>query len=489
MLFNSFQFLLFFPIVTVIYFLLPFKYRWLHLLIASCIFYAAFIPVYLLILFLTIIVDYIAGILIASAEGRKRKSFLILSIVVNVGILCVFKYYNFFIENINEFIHQSGIVTHDLPYLNIILPIGLSFHTFQAMSYTIEVYRGNQKPERHFGIYALYVMFYPQLVAGPIERPQNLLHQFHEKKIFDYNSVVSGLRLMMWGLFKKVVIADRLALFTDPVFSNPHEYQPLILVTATFFFAFQIFCDFSGYSDMAIGAARVMGFKLMKNFDKPYQSKSISEFWSRWHISLSTWFKDYLYISLGGNRVSIPRWYFNLFFVFLVSGFWHGANWTFIVWGALHGFYLVFAIVSKKYREKFSRRTRIEKIAWLNCSLQVIATFILVLLAWVFFRANSVKDAIYILQKFPIAFGDFFLLLRGQNVIGTNLPVDLITIGFSFLLIIFMETFHYFGTKRNIVHLFDKQPSSLRWAAYYVVILMILFFGVFESRQFIYFQF
>ncbi len=489
MLFNSFQFLLFFPIVTVIYFLLPFRYRWLHLLISSCVFYTAFIPVYILILFLTIIVDYIAGILIANAVGRKRKLFLILSIVVNVGILCVFKYYNFFIDNINDLIHQFGATTYDLPYLNIILPIGLSFHTFQAMSYTIEVYRGNQKPERHFGIYALYVMFYPQLVAGPIERPQNLLHQFHEKKYFDYPNVVSGLRLMMWGLFKKVVIADRLALFTDPVFNNPHEYQPLVLVTATFFFAFQIFCDFSGYSDMAIGAARVMGFKLMKNFDKPYRSKSVSEFWSRWHISLSTWFKDYLYISLGGNRVTIPRWYFNLFFVFLVSGFWHGANWTFIVWGALHGFYLVFAIVSKKYRETFSRVTRIEKIAWLNSSLQIIVTFILVLLAWVFFRANSVSDAIYILQRFPTAVMDLFLLLKGQNVFGTNLPVGLITIGFSFLLIVLMEAFHYLQTKRNIVQLFDKQPGLFRWGAYYAVILIILFFGVFESRQFIYFQF
>jgi alginate O-acetyltransferase complex protein AlgI len=489
MLFNSFQFLIFFPVVTVIYFLLPHKYRWLHLLLASCVFYMAFIPVYLLILVLTIVVDYIAGILIARAEGRKRKWFLVLSIIANVGILCVFKYYNFFIENINEFIHRLGYVTYDLPYLDIILPIGLSFHTFQAMSYTIEVYRGKQKPERHFGIYALYVMFYPQLVAGPIERPQNLLHQFHDKKQFDYTAVVSGLRLMMWGLFKKVVIADRLALLTDPVFNGPHEYKPIVLVTATFFFAFQIFCDFSGYSDMAIGAARVMGFKLMKNFDKPYQSRSISEFWSRWHISLSTWFRDYLYISLGGNRVSVPRWYFNLFFVFLVSGFWHGANWTFIAWGALHGFYLVFAIISKKYREKVILFTGIGKYKWLNSGLQVAITFILVLLAWVFFRANSIREAIYILQQFPLAVRDAFLLLKGQNVIGANLPLDLATIGVSFLLIIFLEAFHYLQRRKDITGIFNKQPVFIRWSAYYAIILIILFFGVFESRQFIYFQF
>lgn len=489
MLFNSFQFLIFFPVVTIIYFLLPHRYRWLHLLTASCVFYMAFIPVYLLILVLTIVVDYIAGIMIAGSYGKRRKWYLVLSIVANVSILAVFKYYNFFIENINAVIHQAGFETYDLPYLNIILPIGLSFHTFQAMSYTIEVYRGNQKPERHFGIYALYVMFYPQLVAGPIERPQNLLHQFHAKKKFDYSGIVSGLRLMIWGLFKKAVIADRLALLTDPVFNSPHEYMPIVLVTATFFFAFQIFCDFSGYSDIAIGAARVMGFKLMKNFDKPYQSRSISEFWSRWHISLSTWFKDYLYISLGGNRVSVPRWFFNLFFVFLVSGFWHGANWTFIVWGALHGFYLVFAIISKKYRDKINRLFRIEKIKWLDNGLQVTTTFILVLLAWVFFRANSVNEAIYILKQFPLAIRDIFSLVRGENVIGANMPIDIYTTVCCFLLIAFLEVFHYIQRQNDIIRLFDRQPLLIRWSAYYTAILLIFFFGVFDSRQFIYFQF
>ncbi|MGZ5286161.1 MAG: MBOAT family O-acyltransferase, partial [Flavisolibacter sp.] len=352
MLFNSIEFLFFFPIVTILYFVLPHKWRWLHLLIASCVFYMAFIPIYLLILFFTIIIDYIAGIMIENATGRRRKNYLIMSIVANVGVLAVFKYYNFFIENINQLFHSWNITTSNVPYLDIILPIGLSFHTFQAMSYTIEVYRGKYKAEKHFGIYALYVMFYPQLVAGPIERPQNVLPQFHEKKFFNYDNVTDGLKLMMWGMFKKVVIADRLVQLTDPVFNDPHAYSPMVIVLAAIFFSFQIFCDFSGYSDIALGSARVMGFKLMKNFDRPYQARSISEFWKRWHISLSTWFRDYLYISLGGNRVSIPRWYFNLFFVFLVSGFWHGANWTFVIWGALHGFYLVFAIISEKARDR-----------------------------------------------------------------------------------------------------------------------------------------
>lgn len=387
MLFNSFAFFLFFPIVTVIYFLLPHKFRWIHLLVSSCVFYMAFIPVYIFILFFTIIIDYIAGIVIENAEGRKRKMFLVLSLVSNIGVLAVFKYYNFFIENLNALLTGMHI-DNALPILQIALPIGLSFHTFQAMSYTIEVYRGHHKAERHFGIYALYVMFYPQLVAGPIERPQNLLYQFHQRKYFDYDSVVNGLKLMMWGLFKKVVIADRLAIITDPIFKAPRHHTHIDILVAAFFFSFQIFCDFSGYSDIAIGAARVMGFRLMKNFDRPYNAKSISEFWKRWHISLSTWFRDYLYISLGGNRVSVPRWYFNILVVFIISGFWHGANWTFIVWGALHGFYFIFAKVTFNARQKINNAIGITRVKWLYDFIQVFITFTLVMLAWIFFQGK-----------------------------------------------------------------------------------------------------
>ncbi len=489
MLFNSFQFLVFFPVVVTIYFLLPHKFRWLHLLIASCVFYAAFIPAYILILAATIIIDYYAGIMIGRSAGKRRKWYLVLSIVANVSILCVFKYYNFFVENINALIHQLGMTTYDLPYWHIILPIGLSFHTFQAMSYTIEVYRGKQKPETHFGIYALYVMFFPQLVAGPIERPQNLLPQFHEKKYFRYDNVVSGLRLMIWGLFKKVVIADRLAIVTDPVFNDPQNHTPLALAIATFFFTFQIFCDFSGYSDMAIGGARVMGFKLMTNFKRPYQSKSISEFWSRWHISLSTWFRDYLYISLGGNRVSIPRWYFNLFFVFLVSGFWHGANWTFIAWGALHGFYLVFAIITKNAREGIAKAIGLTKLPWLYNSLQVLTTFVLVMISWVFFRANSMSDAIYIFQQFPKLIQQIPQLNHAFQLLGINFTMDLFGLMLSFFLIFFLEAFHYFQERKDVTLIFNRQKAFVRWGVYYAAILIILFYGVFENREFIYFQF
>lgn len=264
MLFNSFEFLLFFPIVTILYFIIPHRWRWLHLLLASCIFYIAFIPVYIFILVFTIIVDYYAGCLIEKSNGRKRKALLLMSVAANILILAVFKYYNFFVENVNSLFH---LVSKDykISYLNLILPIGLSFHTFQAMSYTIEVYRGNQKAEKHFGIYALYVLFYPQLVAGPIERPQNLLHQFREKHSYDIYRIYDGLKLMLWGLFKKVVIADRLSIYVDSVYGDIWHYSGLNLIVATLFFAIQIYCDFSGYSDIAIGSAKVMGFKLMTN--------------------------------------------------------------------------------------------------------------------------------------------------------------------------------------------------------------------------------
>ncbi len=496
MLFNSLSFLLFFPVVTLIYFLLPHKWRWLHLLAASCIFYMYFIPVYILILIFTIVIDYIAGIMIEKAEGPRRKLFLVMSIVANVGVLAFFKYYNFFVANIHSAFNINGGSGWSLPLLNIILPIGLSFHTFQAMSYTIEVYRKRFPAERHFGIYSLYVMFYPQLVAGPIERPQNVLPQMHEKKRFDYDNVTDGLKLMMWGMFKKVVIADRLVKLTDPVFNHPRDHTPLALLLTAVFFSFQIFCDFSGYSDIALGSARVMGFRLMTNFDKPYQSRDVSEFWKRWHISLSTWFRDYLYISLGGNRVSIPRWYFNLFFVFLVSGFWHGANWTFIAWGALHGFYLVFAIFSHKARKRMNEASGITRIPWLYTLFQVLVTYSLVTFAWIFFRANTLKDALYIGGKMPsalVALGK--LVVPGhlspayiRNSLG-NIPVYQSDLVLSFVLIFFLEMVHLVQRKRSIIAMVKQKPLAVRWGLYYLLLIAIIFFGVYENRQFIYFQF
>jgi D-alanyl-lipoteichoic acid acyltransferase DltB (MBOAT superfamily) len=476
MLFNSIDFVVFFIVVTAVYYLLPHKYRWLHLLLASCIFYMAFVPIYILILFATIIIDYFAGIYIEKTSSQK-KLFLIFSLIANIGVLVVFKYYNFFIDNVNAL---SGA---DIPLLNILLPIGLSFHTFQAMSYTIEVYRGNQKAEKHFGIYALYVMFYPQLVAGPIERPQNILHQFHEKKSFSYENVVSGMKMMAWGLFKKVVIADRLAVYVNEVFDHYGSYQGLPVLIAIVFFALQIYFDFSAYSDIALGSARTLGFNLMVNFKNPYFSTSISEFWSRWHISLSTWFRDYLYIPLGGNRISGLRTRINLIIVFLVSGLWHGANWTFLFWGGLHG-----AFVSL---ENIFRRIKLsEKIPVI---IKRISVLTLVCTAWVFFRAESFHQATELLRS------------SAQNLLSQTkaviLNTDLARLKFLyankessvFALALVFSVFALSIEGRlnntNIVDYFSSLKRPVRYSMYFFLIYGTIVFGVFGKTQFIYFQF
>ena len=480
MLFNSLNFAIFYVVITILYFIIPFRFRWILLLAASCYFYMAFVPIYILILGFTIVIDYFAGIYIETSDGSRRKLFLVVSLVANLGILIFFKYFNFLNYNISALVENFNY-HNPIPYLTILLPIGLSFHTFQAMSYTIEVYRGNQKAERHFGIYSLYVMFYPQLVAGPIERPQNLLYQFRQNHQFKYDQMTSGLKLMAWGLFKKVVIADRLSIIVNQIFDNPAEHSSLSLIIGTIFFTFQIFCDFSGYSDIAIGAARTMGFDLMKNFDMPYHSKSIDEFWKRWHISLSTWFKDYLYIPLGGNRVKIYRWYFNLFFVFLVSGFWHGANWTFIIWGALHGFYLVFGLVTKRFRMRLSNKLFLDKWPFLS----VIITFTLVSFAWIFFRAKDVTTAFIIVKKIFFGIPEIFTHPIGIQLYGIG-KQDLLI---SFSLIVFLELVHSLQKRINLYYLLSTSPIYIRWAIYYILILTIFSMGVFDHSDFIYFQF
>ena len=476
MLFNSIDFVIFFIVVTTVYFLIAHKYRWLLLLVSSCYFYMSFVPIYILILGFTIIIDYFAGIFLETSTGKKRKLFLIASLIANIAVLAVFKYYNFLNDNISMLLHGAGY-KNPIPYLSILLPIGLSFHTFQAMSYTIEVYRGNQKAERHFGIYALYIMFYPQLVAGPIERPQNLLHQFYDKHDFDYDRVVDGLKQMLWGLFKKIVIADRLAIYVNEVYGRYETHSGLTLLMATVFFSFQIYCDFSGYSDIAIGAARVMGFKLMTNFNRPIFAKSTGEFWKRWHISLSTWFKDYLYFPLGGNRVAIPRLYINLFIVFVISGLWHGANWTFIVWGAINGFYLIFGLITKKYRDKFNTIIGLDKHPALHTFIQVTTVFILVCLVRVFFRAKSIPEAVYILKKIFSFSGP--LWTEGTSMVVMSFSAIII------LLVVELKMEYYKGN----FSLFNNENRIIRKLSYAALIIMILLFGVFDGGQFIYFQF
>jgi len=433
-----------------------------------------FIPIYIAILAGTIVIDYFAGIYIEKSFGNKRKLFLIVSLFANILVLGIFKYYNFFLENIEVLMLSFGI-NNNLPYLSILLPVGLSFHTFQAMSYTIEVYRGNQKAEKHFGIYSLYVMFFPQLVAGPIERPQNILHQFHEKMNFKKENIEKGAKIMLWGFFMKVVVADRLAQYVNAAYGNVEFHSGTTLLIATLFFTFQIYCDFAGYSYIAIGSAKILGYDLMNNFKRPYFAKSISEFWSRWHISLSTWFRDYLYFPLGGNRVYRYRWYFNLFIVFLISGIWHGANWTFVIWGALNGLYLVFSIVSQKYRDKINSFLGLSKNKIIFEFIQIITTLILTSFAWIFFRANSLSEAFIIITKiFTNLTSDIFI--RWEVFFG-------VFIGLTILLFKeFRE--EYFIRKFRVLN-----NSIVRLFIYSFLIVSIILLGVFDSGQFIYFQF
>ncbi len=463
MLFNSLHFIIFFLVVTPAYYLLKSqRARVALLLFASSYFYMSFVPVYILILGFTIVIDYLAGIQIARSKGKSRKLWLVLSIIANVGILAYYKYFNFLLDNIGALIHLK-FPDYQLPYLEILLPIGLSFHTFQAMSYTIEVYRGNQPPEKNFITYALYVMFYPQLVAGPIERPQNVLHQFHEFQRYNWDNIKEGLARMMWGFFKKVVIADRLAIAVDYAYSHTDEASWIPLALGAVFYSFQIYCDFSGYSDIGIGAAKVMGFRLMENFNQPYISNNITNFWARWHISLSTWFRDYVYIPLGGNRKGEARRKFNVFTVFLLSGLWHGANWTFVLWGALHGI-LVMMVPGKRHGWKHGNKPRLLFFVGLN--------FVLVTILWVFFRSPDIHTAFNYLSA-------IFTLKAGTMQFGLNMA----EIIFAFFLLAILMW------KENKFRKFFIKSDKLFYSYFLFMILICYYFGIFEENQFIYFQF
>ena len=367
--------------------------------------------------------------------------------------------------------------------LKILLPIGLSFHTFQAMSYTIEVYRGNQSAEKHFGIYALYVMFYPQLVAGPIERPQNILYQFHTKIQFSYPNIVNGMKLMAWGMFKKVVVADRLAIYVNQVFDHQVNYEGIPVIIACVFFSLQIYFDFSAYSDIAIGTAKILGFDLMVNFRTPYFSKSIAEFWSRWHISLSSWFRDYLYIPLGGNRISKTRTKINQFFVFIISGFWHGANWTFLAWGFLHA---VFITIENEFNAKAGAFK-------LYLPIKRLLIFALITFGWIFFRAENINQAFCIVASIENnLFGQMVEIISNANLARLKLLYANKDPAIFFLSLVFCTGVLFIEWKqrdKNIVQYFHSLSKPIRYFLYFFLIYGSIFFGVFEKNQFIYFQF
>lgn len=430
---------------------------------------------YALLLVISTVVDYSVSHRIAASNNPAiRKRWLLLSLFSNLGILFFFKYFNFINASLAELF---GLL--EMPYgvskLDVLLPMGISFYTFQTLAYTIDVYRGTIEPSKHFGKFALYVTFFPQLVAGPIERAQNLLPQFNAKFDFDVDRVQQGLKQMAWGFFKKLVIADRVAVIVDQVYSSPEQYHALALLIATYLFAIQIYCDFSGYSDIAIGAARVLGFKLMDNFKTPYFSRSIREFWSRWHISLSTWFRDYLYISLGGNRVRRWRWYYNLIVVFLISGLWHGANWTFLAWGGIHGLYLVAAIVLFPPNSQSVYRTRIKNVMHIFVTVQLVA------FAWIFFRADSIGQALGIVQSIFTWTGGSLNLFDVFNEIGSGVALVTMVLATLFYLIDpWMDSI--VKSERKLAHI----PSLVLYAG---VLAITLIFGHFGESQFIYFQF
>jgi D-alanyl-lipoteichoic acid acyltransferase DltB (MBOAT superfamily) len=478
MLFNSFEFIIFFIVVTSLFYVLPHRIRWMLLLAASCFFYMVFKPEYILILLFTIIVDYYAGILLESTENpRRKKQFLLLSLVANIGVLAVFKYYNFINDNITGLCTLFGVRNH-IPYLSMLLPIGLSFHTFQAMSYTLEVYRGNYKAERHFGIYALYVMFYPQLVAGPIERPQNILYQFHEKKTFDQRNLVAGLKLMLFGFFKKIVIADRLAIYVGEVYKSPGHYHGCEILVAMFFFAFQIYCDFSGYTDIALGAAQCMGFTLMRNFNYPFLSVNVTDFWRRWHISLSTWFSDYLFTPIVMDKRNWGKFaiVFGLFITFGISGLWHGAAWTYVVFGLVNGVAMIYEFLAKKFRKNLSRK--LPSSLYINGS--ILLTFIFACCAWVFFRAQTMGDAFTVFRNMPVNLGGTWHVFYNKL---NYLALILAFIGIEWI-------WRNKELVKNVVLTrLPRMYSTLGLSYYSLLVWGIMVWGEFGVKTFIYFQF
>ena len=432
---------------------------------------------YVFLILFTTLASYLAALLIEKYNSKK-KIILAITLIICLGILFVFKYFNFFFETLTSIFSLFSIKLNSIT-LNLVLPVGISFYTFQTLSYVIDVYRGNIEAEKHFGYYATFVSFFPQLVAGPIERPENLLPQLKEEKSFDYNNAVSGLKLMMVGFFKKIVIADNLAYYVDMVYNDLSYYTGFALVLVSIFFTIEIYCDFSGYSDIAKGSAKLLNINLIDNFKTPYFSTTIKEFWSKWHISLSSWFKDYVYIPLGGNRCSKIRHYFNLLVTFLVSGLWHGANITFVIWGGLHGLLQIFEDIFK-----IKRNDNKYSFAWF---IRVIIIFMIMSITWVFFRAQNLDDAIYVLTNMfkginhPISY-----VVSGLYSFSVTPQYLLIMIS---IYLIPLFAYDLINVKYDCFAIINKQNKIVRYVIYFAILLMILFLHYVGEVSFIYFQF
>lgn len=481
MIFNSIEFLIFFPVVVALYFVTPHRLRWMPLLTASYYFYMSWEPLYGLLLAGSTIITFLSSILMARAKSLKSKrAFLAAGLILNLGLLAFFKYFNFFNDALRAVLEAAGF-SYGAGPLKILLPVGISFYIFKTASYVIDVYKGRMEPERHLGIYAVYVSFFPALLAGPIDRASHLIPAIREKHPLDYDRIMDGLKLMLWGFFKKLVIADRLAVYVNSAYNFPADAEGLTLLIASYFYAFEIYCDFSGYSDIAIGAAKVMGFRLTENFRRPYYARSVLDFWSRWHMSLSGWFRDYIYIPLGGNRVAKGRLYANFMIVFLLSGLWHGAAWTFVFWGGIHGAYLVIGDITSGIRTRawqglgFHKHSRFERL-W-----KAFITFNLVTFAWIFFRASSFNDAFAVIGKIFSGFS-----ISKKALLGPWSGPEFI---FALCAIALLELVHILERHGKMGHLLSDKPLWIRWPLYYAILFGTLIFGVFGESEFIYFQF
>ena len=483
MLFNFFWFLAFFAGLVIVYYAMAHRYRWILLLGASLYFYAAFRASYLLLLVGVTLVAYLAGLAIgASANERRKREILAVGTLAVLGTLFVFKYYDFFVHSLDALLANVGVAgaVPLLPRMELVLAVGLSFYTFSCVSYLADVYAGRLSPERHLGHFALYVSFFPKLLAGPIERARPFLSQLPQPVVFSGAGVTLGLQLMLWGLFKKVVIADRLAGFVDTVYGQPALSSAADLVLATYFFAFQLYCDFSGYSDIAIGTAKVLGFDLMENFRRPYFATSVREFWThRWHLSLCTWFRDYMYIPMGGSRSSRPRTYFNVMAVFLASGLWHGASWTFVVWGGLNGLYHVLSLMASSAGQKIAELIRLPTA--MGSFLRGVLTFHLILITWVFFRAASLSDAATLLSRVAGSLASLPGLLR-TRVMSGEILLSLGLIG----VLLGVEALE---EKRSLWERLRVRPVYVRWAVYYALLFGLIALGTWKLQEFVYMQF
>lgn len=478
MLFNSIAFGIFLPIVFIVYWLIPHKYRWFFLLLTSYYFYMSWNAKYIFLILFTTVVSYVAAIFIERAKTSIKKKIAIWgAVLICLSLLGFYKYFNFFSCSIVDFLNLFAIRLNPI-LIQVTLPVGISFYTFQTISYVVDVYRGKIKAEKHFGYYAAFISFFPQLVAGPIERTENLLPQIKTKKVFNYDQATYGLKLMAWGFFKKIAIADVLGVYVDTVYSSVENYKGFSLVLVVFFFAIQIYCDFSGYSDIAIGCAKLLGINLMTNFKSPYFSSSIKEFWSRWHISLSTWLRDYVYIPLGGNRVGIVRHKINLIITFLISGLWHGANWKYVIWGGIHGIAQVIESCAPKKNKRHHGG-----IMWV---LHVFVVFIFCTFAWVFFRANNIGEVGYIISNMFVGISSpLKYMFYGCVDIGMGIP-GLVRIIIS-LTLLFL--FDFASLKLDVIDWIGKQKVVVRYISYVSIILLIVCFSYSGSAEFVYFQF